>query len=178
MTHINGLHRFYYRHRQWFAYGATLLAAYATIATSYGTDYGTLSLPEQDVVLNAQAPEYRSRFQVETDDGKFAFRISFVTTANAAPHLELRAIGENANDVDIPTNPHYETSATEDSWRGNIELDCQGTFPCVAQFEVTVTADRAATESVEGTLIISATMSRPSLGASPSGSYLAIEPLP
>ena len=134
-------------------------------------DRPKLSLPAQAVTLSSTNPEYVSRFTVESDDGKFELDVKFLTTTNAATRLKFQAIGNNALSVSYRWNTVNSYSANELERSLGVAVDCPRAFPCIAEFEVAVTADSLGAEAVTGTLSVAASMDRVN-----DGYYLSIEP--
>ncbi|MFW5738808.1 MAG: hypothetical protein ACOC1F_00435 [Myxococcota bacterium] len=132
------------------------------------SDHCTLSLPRQGVSV-PEGQEHRARFRVESHDGAFSTRATFVPTPGSHPDLEGRYVGpENGLGGFRGTNDALGDAGTE--WYGRAILRCGDAFPCAADFEVIVSG-----AAVEGTLSVEVRASNRFVN--PDGAYLAVEPL-
>jgi hypothetical protein len=110
---------------------------------------------DEDVVLSDRAPEQRFCFRVASDNGYFQLRSVSTLGAMAAPSLTLTAINTTpARIKSLQYQSQHDTSSSSDRIV-NVLVDCAGRLPCLADFELLVTAKGLTTKAVEGSVSVS-----------------------
>ena len=145
----------------------SLLACFVCCG-DYGSDHCGLSLPEEHVSLFAAHPEHVSRFRVESHDGRLELRLAFSSEVGAIPSLEVRPITPSAMES------FQGRQSDSGEWIGHAVASCTDEFPCVAEFESVVTLPPAASNPIEGRMIVTVHLLECSLN--PDRLYLAVEP--
>lgn len=162
--------------RRIFGIGATFLAAMAAIASDYWPDQTRVSLPSQTITLSQSEPKYTSRFRVRSSIDVVSLEVSLSMSESISPDLTMSPIDLMGDTV--AQDSGLDIRKVSDGLRNATltygpRLSCPASFPCVADFEVTASGANLRTESVSGTLFVTAT-----IGVPPNtSSYLSIEPL-
>jgi hypothetical protein len=160
--------------RKWSAWGMTLLAAFASIATTPASEFEAVELPTRVVVLDADHPEASARFRVKSDNGEVEILLSFETAPSANPTLSLVALdGTNGKVLDLEVYNSSELPNRVER-RYSVDARCPKEFPCVLDFEATFGADLAKAGTINGILSIAAEFAHP---GDIYDRYLAIDPL-
>lgn len=165
------------RLRQFLGGTATLLAAFASIATSYGYEHEAVCLPDRTVTLTAKQPKYDSRFAVLSNDGKFVLKVSYTATNGDEPQLDVKPIGANASAVSVKSSRYERSEGAPSLLTLDVRVACTDEFPCTAQFEAEVSTDFSPTPEAKGTLHIEVGLIEQEVYQRRPDTYLAIEAL-
>jgi hypothetical protein len=156
---------------------ATLVAIFATLATSPASEFNSVELPELKVELSQSAPIATQRFRVTSSSGSFIIRASFVTTLDCYPNLDIAYLGQlgpSELEFKLQDPADAAASANQIEHRYVVTAECHEAEPCEFDFEARASAPSTLVVPVEGTLRIA---SRFTYLDDTSDRFLSIDPI-